>query len=61
LYEVLTLNDQMRQLINSDATIMEITRCAREMGTSTLLEDGRNKVNQGVTTLDELLRVLGPQ
>ncbi|MFA6921585.1 MAG: ATPase, T2SS/T4P/T4SS family [Gallionella sp.] len=61
LYEVLALNDQMRHLINSDATIMDITNYAREMGTSTLLEDGRNKVNQGVTTLDELLRVLGPQ
>lgn len=61
LYEVLSLNDQMRQLINSNATIMEITSYAREMGTSTLLEDGCNKVNQGVTTLDELLRVLGPQ
>lgn len=61
LYEVLTLNDKMRHLINSDATITEITSYAREMGTSTLLEDGRNKVNQGVTTLEELLRVLGPQ
>lgn len=61
LYEVLVLNDLMRHLINSGATIMDITNYAREMGTSTLLEDGRNKVNQGVTTLDELLRVLGPQ
>lgn len=61
LYEVLVLNDQMRHLINSDATIMDITNFAREMGTSTLLEDGRSKVNQGLTTLDELLRVLGPQ
>jgi type II secretory ATPase GspE/PulE/Tfp pilus assembly ATPase PilB-like protein/DNA-binding response OmpR family regulator len=61
LYEVLTLNDKMRHLINSDATIMEITSYAREMGTSTLLEDGRSKVIQGVTTLEELLRVLGPQ
>ena len=61
LYEVLTLDDQMRHLITSDATIMDITRYARETGTSTLLEDGRDKVNQGVTTLDELLRVLGPQ
>ncbi|MDD4928827.1 MAG: ATPase, T2SS/T4P/T4SS family [Gallionella sp.] len=61
IYEVLVLNDQMRHLINSDATIMEITNYARAMGTSTLLEDGRHKVNEGVTTLDELLRVLGPQ
>lgn len=61
LYEVLVFNDKMRHLITSDASIMDIVTCAREMGTSTLLEDGRDKVNQGVTTLDELLRVLGPQ
>ncbi|MBI3479648.1 MAG: Flp pilus assembly complex ATPase component TadA [Nitrosomonadales bacterium] len=61
LYEVLTFNDQMRHLIASDATIMDITNLAREMGTSTLIGDGRDKVNRGLTTLEELLRVLGPQ
>lgn len=61
LYEVLAFNDQMRHLIASDATIMDITNLARQMGTSSLIEDGRTKVNQGMTTVDELLRVLGPQ
>lgn len=61
LYEVLSFNDQMRHLISSGATIMEITNCAREMETSTLIGDGRDKVNRGMTTLEELLRVLGPQ
>jgi len=61
LYEVLVLNDQMRHLIASDATIMDITKLAQEMGTSSLIGDGRDKVNQGMTTLEELLRVLGPQ
>ena len=61
LYEVLALNDQMRHLISSDATIMDITKCAQEMGASTLIGDGRDKVNRGMTTLEELLRVLGPQ
>ncbi len=61
LYEVLTFNDRMRHLIAGGATIMDITSLAKEMGTSTLIEDGRDKVNRGMTTLDELLRVLGPQ
>jgi len=61
LYEVLAFNDQMRHLIASDATILDITNLARQIGTSTLLEDGFNKVSQGMTTLEELLRVLGPQ
>ncbi|OGT03863.1 MAG: secretion system protein E [Gallionellales bacterium RBG_16_57_15] len=61
LYEVLAFNDRMRHLIASNATIMDITILAREMGASTLIEDGRDKVNRGMTTLEELLRVLGPQ
>lgn len=61
LYEVLAFNDQMRHLVASGASILEITDLARKLGTATLLEDGRDKVNQGLTTLDELLRVLGPQ
>ena len=61
LYEVLLLNDKMRHLIASDATIMDMTNYAKEIGTSPLIEDGRDKVNQGMTTVEELLRVLGPQ
>lgn len=61
LYEVLVPNDEMRHLIASGATILEITKLAKKIGTSSLLEDGRYKVNQGLTTLEELLRVLGPQ
>lgn len=61
LYEVLVPNDEMRHLIASGATILEITTLAKKMGSSSLLEDGREKVNQGLTTVEELLRVLGPQ
>lgn len=61
LYEVLAFNDQMRHLVASGASILEITDLARKLGTATLIEDGCDKVNQGLTTLDELLRVLGPQ
>ena len=61
LYEVLVFNDQMRHLTASGATILDITNMARKIGTASLLEDGLIKVNQGLTTVDELLRVLGPQ
>jgi len=61
LYEVLVFNDQMRHLIASDATILDITNFAQQAGAASLIEDGRDKINQGLTTLDELLRVLGPQ
>jgi type II secretory ATPase GspE/PulE/Tfp pilus assembly ATPase PilB-like protein/DNA-binding response OmpR family regulator len=61
LYEVLVFNDQMRYLITGGASVMDIIELAQKMGSSTLIEDGLNKVNQGLTTVDELLRVLGPQ
>jgi type II secretory ATPase GspE/PulE/Tfp pilus assembly ATPase PilB-like protein len=28
---------------------------------TTLIDDARDKVNQGLTTVEEVLRVLGPQ
>ena len=34
---------------------------ARANGMNTLIEDGVQKVKKGYTTLDELLRVIGPQ
>ncbi len=61
LYEVLTFTDRMRHLIGSGGSIMDISNLAQEMGTSSLIQDGRDKVNQGLTTVEELLRVLGPQ
>jgi len=61
LYEVLVFNDKLRHLISTNASIVDITNLAVQMGTSALIEDGWDKVNQGMTTLDELLRVLGPQ
>ena len=61
LYEVLTFNDQMRYMITSNANILEITALARQMGATSLIDDGYDKVRRGLTTPDELLRVLGPQ
>ncbi|MDA8094435.1 MAG: ATPase, T2SS/T4P/T4SS family [Betaproteobacteria bacterium] len=61
VYEVLVPNDEMRHLMSSGGSIVDITRLAREIGALTLIEDGRQKVAQGMTTLEELLRVLGPQ
>ncbi len=34
---------------------------AKQTGIKSLIEDGIAKVDQGLTTLEELLRVLGPE
>lgn len=60
LYEVLALDDQMRNLIAGQAAITEIAMYAHEHGFQTLRDDAYEKVNNGSMTLEEVFRVLGP-
>jgi type II secretory ATPase GspE/PulE/Tfp pilus assembly ATPase PilB-like protein len=61
LYEVLVPDAHLRHLIASQVAITEITEYARSRGFLTLREDGLNKVREGLTTLEEIFRVLGPE
>ncbi|OHC67654.1 MAG: secretion system protein E, partial [Rhodocyclales bacterium GWA2_65_20] len=61
LYEVLTPDDELRDRIGSGASVLDIGRLARQSGMRLLAEDAAAKVNAGETTLEEVLRVLGPQ
>lgn len=61
LYEVLVPDDELRHLIGSGATVLDLTRLARRRGAGSLLEDAQRKANAGLTTLEEILRVLGAQ
>ncbi len=61
LYEILIPNEEMRDLISAQANQKEIKQCAQKQGYKTLLEDSLEKVNLGLTTCDEVLRILGPQ
>ncbi|MDL5594453.1 type II secretion system ATPase GspE [Bacillus subtilis] len=56
LYELVLLDEALRQLIHQGAGEAELTRHARRHGPS-LFMDGRDKVLAGVTSLEELLRV----
>lgn len=57
IYELLTSNDKIRELASRRATTMEIKNAAVEAGMVTLRDDGWDKVLQGVTSIDEVLRV----
>lgn len=61
VYEIFMMNDDFRHLISSTYKEPELIKLARLSGMKTLLEHGLWKVKQGDTTLDELLRVMGPQ
>jgi len=57
ILELLTLTDPVRRLIMSHATAGEIQDKAVSEGMRTMYHDGLKKCLEGVTTLDEILRV----
>ncbi len=54
IFEVLLINDQIRELIINNASSLEIRSKALETGYKPLIIDGVNKILEGITTLDEL-------
>jgi len=57
IYELLIVDDTVRQLILRKATSQIIRESARKKGMTTLREDGWKKVAKGITTVEEVLRV----
>jgi len=57
IYELLLLNEALRPLILSRAASSTIAQKAMEQGMRTLRVDGWNKVKNGITTIEEVLRV----
>jgi type IV pilus assembly protein PilB len=54
LYEVLNINDEVRQMIQEGKTARDITRnCAKSGQLATLQMDAARKVASGVTTMEE--------
>ena len=56
IYELVVFDETMRTLVHSRASEQEMTRHARSLGPS-IREDGRRKVLEGATTVEEVLRV----
>ena len=56
LYEVLTFTDEIRDMILSGASSIELKRKAIEEGMVSLRMAGLQKIREGVTTLEEVLR-----
>ena len=61
VYEIFYVDPEIKQLIHQNATEQELLHTARLTGMTTLLEDAIGKANTGLTTCEEILRVLGPQ
>ena len=57
VFELLTLNSELRRMITNRASEEEILEAARRNGLSTLREQALELVRQGVTTLEEVTRI----
>jgi type II secretory ATPase GspE/PulE/Tfp pilus assembly ATPase PilB-like protein len=58
IYEILTLNDALREAIIKRAPIHIIRLLIAKHGMKTMREDGWEKVKQGQISIHELMRVL---
>ncbi|MCX7867667.1 GspE/PulE family protein [Limisphaera sp. VF-2] len=57
IYELLVVTEALRPLIMNRAPASTIAQKAIELGMRTLRADGWNKVKEGITTIEEVLRV----
>ena len=57
IMEFLVMNDVLRKLVMQHAGMGDIEQAARNSGMRTMYEDGLLKAMQGVTTIEEVLRV----
>jgi type IV pilus assembly protein PilB len=58
LNEVMIVNDEIRKLIVDRASTTDVKRAAMADGMQTLIHDGLAKVAMGLTSLEEILRVV---
>jgi RNA polymerase subunit RPABC4/transcription elongation factor Spt4 len=58
VFEVLTVDAAIRELIAKDATETALLKAAMDGGMRYLLEDGLDKIAKGITSIEELLRVV---
>jgi type II secretory ATPase GspE/PulE/Tfp pilus assembly ATPase PilB-like protein len=57
IYELLVLTESLRPLILNRSAASTIAQKAMEQGMRTLRMDGWEKVKNGITTIEEVLRV----
>ncbi|NJR72231.1 MAG: hypothetical protein HC782_04085, partial [Gammaproteobacteria bacterium] len=55
--EILIMNNELKRLVNDHADIVTITEAAYKSGMKPLRLSGAMKVAQGLTTIDEVLKV----
>jgi len=57
VFELLPVSDEIREMIVRGITSEQIRRMALQKGMRSMREDGMQKVANGITSIDEVLRV----
>lgn len=57
IYELLIIDEKFRQIINKDTSVNSMRNAFIESKQPSLFDDGMKKVKQGITTVEEVLRV----
>jgi len=57
IHELLVVDEEFRQIINADSSVNSMRAAFRRSGWPNLFEDGLLKVKDGLTTIEEILRV----
>jgi type II secretory ATPase GspE/PulE/Tfp pilus assembly ATPase PilB-like protein len=58
IFEIFRLNDEMHELVLKRESTRSLSDCARKNGMRTLGQSGWEKIRTGLTTFDEVLRVI---
>ena len=56
--ELLVTNTKFQENLKTKSSTQTLDQIAQDLGMTAIFEDGVNRVNQGITTMDELHRVL---
>ncbi len=59
IFEVIEINDEMRELISTEPSMVQVKKLAIANGMLTLVQDGLLKALDGVTDINEVFRVAG--
>jgi type IV pilus assembly protein PilB len=58
VYEIMPMTDELRRLTAQRADAVALADAARAAGMRTMTDDARDKVKRGLTTEEEIKRVL---
>lgn len=58
IFELFQVTNTIRELLLKEATVQEVRKAAIKEGMATMFENGLEKVERGITTIEEILRVV---